>query len=65
MSIEITFGYWVIPLLVTIFSHSYAEYKSPKSSSDAYGIDAIFSLGLHLTALSVSLIAWLVWSLAT
>jgi len=59
----ITIGWWAVPLAITVISFVLAGSYSPRSSGYGYGdiTGAFFVLG----AIIVSLIAWLIWAVAT
>jgi hypothetical protein len=59
----ITLGWWVLPLMVTIAAFVAAGSYRPRPSG--YGYGDITGALLVMVALIVSLIAWLVWALAT
>lgn len=69
MTIEIQFGWWLIPAAITIAAMFYAAIRNaqenPHGNYGTYGVGAIFTLLAYGSAVIVSLIAWLIWSLAT
>ena len=60
---EVTFGWWAIPLMITCVSLTWALI-TPAEHSGGYGID-ILPLFRAAAAIIVSLASWLIWSLAT
>lgn len=67
MTINIEFGWWLIPAIITAISFIIAFWRSDKSY--AHGLSALgqamSNAFLYLFALVASLISWLVWSLIT
>ena len=60
MTIQI--GTWIIPLLISIFSFSWAFYKADRTTGGDY---SFYIPVLETVALIVSLFSWLIWALAT
>lgn len=68
MTIEIQFGWWLIPAAITIAAFTASNIASqkligPPRSSDFFGEAA--RIVFHLIATVIALAAWLIWSLAT
>jgi len=66
MTIE--FGWWILPLAVTITAFVIAYRASPETRPSNYLPDVVspmIGFGMTLVAAIVSLVAWLVWALAT
>ncbi|KAA3527062.1 hypothetical protein GOZ96_04815 [Agrobacterium vitis] len=64
MTFTIGFGWWIVPAVITLLAFGYAAFMSREEGNDQYGVAAIISLGFYLMAAVVSLLAWLIWSLA-
>lgn len=67
MDIVIPIGWWVVPLAVTVAAFSIAIAKSDDRPTGDYGRigQGIGNAMLQGVALIVSLVAWLVWAIAT
>lgn len=66
MTIE--FGWWLIPLIITVITFGWAKRQAPPTSNGSYMPDVVSPMlgaGLMLIAAVVSLVAWLIWALAT
>ena len=63
MTITITYGYWMIPLVITIFAFA-AHLRVCWNEEPGYG-GAIVGMFTFMTATVVSLFAWLVWAILT
>jgi len=63
MTIHITFGWWLLPFIIT-FAAFTAAYLTMRNDPEArMGGPVIWAL-FNGAAMIVSLIAWLVWSIA-
>ncbi|UXT31980.1 hypothetical protein [Agrobacterium tumefaciens] len=65
MTIAIGFGWWVVPALITVLTFGYAAFMSRDMGNDRFGAGAVITFGFYLLASVASLLAWLIWSLAT
>lgn len=65
MTITIEFGWWVIPAVITAIAFLLAHIVGRSDGPDTFGAGAFISLMFHALAACVSLVAWLIWSLAT
>ena len=66
MTIEL--GWWLIPLAITLISFATAKSKTPPTQPSGYIPDVVspmIGVGATLIAAVVSLLAWLIWALAT
>lgn len=61
MTYTITFGWWIVPALITAASFAWAFWPD---NSTGFGA-AVAGLIQSLIALVLSLAAWLIWSLLT
>lgn len=66
MTINIAFGWWVIPAAVTAITLLIATWRSDRNYSHGLGAvgQAMANAFILLVAIVVSLVAWLIWSLA-
>lgn len=66
MTINIALGWWVIPAAVTAIALLIAAWRSDRSYSHGLGAvgQAMANAFIFLIAIVISLIAWLIWSLA-
>lgn len=66
MTINIAFGWWVIPAAITLIALIFATWRSDRSYSRGLGAvgQAMANAFILLIAIVISLIAWLIWSLA-
>lgn len=69
MTLSLTIGWWIVPVVITLVSYLVAYLATPSRtcSYDWYGFGTLFDgiiilFGL-LAATIVSLVAWLVWAL--
>lgn len=69
MTLSLTLGWWIVPVVITLVSYLVAYLATPSrtNSYDWYGFGTLFDgiiilFGL-LAATIVSLVAWLVWAL--
>lgn len=63
----IPIGWWIAPLAVTVVSFGVATAKQDNSPTGDYGRigQGIGNAMIHGVALIASLVAWLVWAVAT
>lgn len=61
MTMTITIGWWILPLLVTVASFSWAAWVGSNSSGD-YDFSGAYA---GIASLIPTLAAWLIWSLLT
>jgi len=64
MTIEVTAGWWLLPLAVTIVAAIWAM-KVDTDEAGAYGGGALHNLMVYMAAAIVTLVAWLVWAVLT
>lgn len=60
MELTITFGWWLLPLIITIASFWWTIVEINKSGRSGYGYGDIGGLFSLLVSIIVSLIAWLI-----
>jgi len=60
MTITLTFGTWMIPLCITIFSHIFAWLVARLFKDDLWGI---LSAGSFFVAFGASVSSWITWGL--
>ena len=60
MTITLTFGTWMIPFGITIFSHIIAWVVARLFKDDLWGV---FSLAASAIALGASIASWITWGL--
>lgn len=65
MTFSIHMGWWMLPLAATITSFASAAWRSKDVEPGHYGAGVLEALAYYWTALTVSLIAWLIWALLT
>lgn len=63
MELTITFGWWLIPAVITLLSFGAVTFMSRDAGSDQSGAGSIIAAGFYLLAAVVSLLAWLIWAL--
>jgi len=63
MELTITFGWWLIPAVITLLSFGTVTFMSRDMGNDQYGAGAVIAAGFYLLAAVVSLLAWLIWAL--
>lgn len=66
MTIEISFGWWIAPAIVTALTFLWAYLKQDRKVSGGYGEPArlVGNLFCIFIATIPALVAWLIWSLA-
>lgn len=64
MTIKITFGWWLLPLAVTIICFGWAFWHGGEHPG-MYGSGVLFNLIVWLVALIPALGAWLIWAVLT
>ena len=62
--LTIRFGWWLIPAAITVIAFVWASIETPRSGCNGIG-DAVVAAFLFGTAIIASLVAWLIWALAT
>jgi hypothetical protein len=64
MSFTITFGYWLIPLAITILSYVGLPWLAVRDDGSSYGsiFNGLFVLLSLLVATIISLISWLIYA---
>jgi len=68
MTITLTFGWWLLPLAVTIAAFGWHSWATKENRRTGGYEDIGMAMGQLITfsaALVVSLIAWLIWALLT
>ena len=60
MDITITFGSWMIPVVITIVSCGYALFHNDGSSGYMSGVGNIIMM---VPALFISMLAWMLWGI--
>lgn len=71
MNVYVGIGWWMVPLLVTIVACTWAHVMCKRHSSPSVGsgyfagLDGLVYLLFWAPAIVVSLVAWLVYALAT
>lgn len=65
MTFTLEFGWWIIPTAITVLTFGYAALMSRDMGNDRFGAGAVITFGFYLLASVASLLAWLIWSLAT
>jgi hypothetical protein len=63
MEFSVDIGWWAVPVFVTILAFTVAGLKFVPSGD--YGAGGILNVGFLMIASIVSLIAWLIYALAT
>ena len=67
MSIMITWGWWLVPTLITIAAFGWFAWywRGFEKASGGYGkmVDGLIALGAFALALVIALVAWLIWAL--
>lgn len=65
MTVALHLGWWLLPLAVSIAAFLAANLTLPRSPGDDYAglFDAVRLLVQNSLAMSVSLVAWLIWAL--
>lgn len=63
MEFTVTFGWWLIPAVITLLSFVGAAFVARDIGNDPYGAGGFIALGFHLIAAVASLLAWLIWAL--
>lgn len=63
MGVHIIFGWWLLPFIITVAAFC-AAYLTMRNDPQAAMFGPVMWLLLNEAALIVSLIAWLVWSIA-
>jgi len=64
MDITITFGWWLLPLAVTVLSYGVAISKFSYGGGD-YSFPEVGNAILLIVATIPALLAWLIWALLT
>lgn len=66
MTISIELGWWLVPAFVTLIALLVAAWRSDRSYTHGLGAvgQAMANAFIYLVAIVVSLVAWLIWSLA-
>lgn len=64
MTIDITFGWWLLPLVATVGAFIWAHVTA-NAKPGMYGGGAMFNLVIWLMALVPVLAVWLIWALLT
>jgi len=62
MTFTITFGWWLLPLAVTVLSYGYAVSKFTSGGGD-YSFSEVWNGFLLIIAAIPALVAWLIWAL--
>jgi hypothetical protein len=64
--LTITFGWWILPAIVTIIAFGIAYRKQVRARvSDLYGAASAINLGFYFFAAFASVLAWLVYFIVT
>lgn len=63
MTFTIEFGWWLLPLGITIMLFAIAVLLSRSNEPDQYGAAAVLSLVIYMAAAIGSLFIWLAWAL--
>ena len=65
MTITIGFGWWLLPMAVTIIAYGFAISKFSRGGGGDYSFPELWN-GILLIIVTIPvLIAWLIWALAT
>lgn len=64
MTIQVTAGWWLLPLAVTVVAAMWAM-KVDTDDPGSFGSGAVYNLMVYMAAAIVTLIAWLVWAVLT
>ena len=62
---DVHLGWWVVPVAVTVLVFGLAWWKRPRIHDGGYMPDIagrLLAVSMWMTALAVSLSAWLVWA---
>lgn len=66
MTFTITFGWWLLPSVITIGLFTWANAQGPRSQRGGYGYGADISGLVYLAAAVIgSLVSWLIWAVLT
>lgn len=62
MSVTLTFGWWLLPLVITVLAISFALFLSQRKGGQDDLAGGIVSLIFFCFATIISLLAWLIWA---
>lgn len=64
MTIQVTAGWWLLPLAITVIAFVWAM-RTSTDDLRTFGSGALFNLVVWLSAIVPCLLAWLIWAVLT